>query len=92
MTDLESKLLTLPSEVIPLLKNKQKKFRELREDLSKDPNSVELKNSGAGIISWTARGQLGIESKIKATTGFQTQGENKSIDDSYCSNIKKTKK
>lgn len=35
---------------------------------------MELKKLWGGIISWTTRAHLGIESKIKATTGFQSQG------------------
>jgi hypothetical protein len=67
---LESKLMQLDRESIPLLL----KYRELRKDLAgvgKD-SALEIKKEGRGIISWSTRGQLGIESGIKATTGFQT--------------------
>lgn len=48
-------------------------FKTLRESLSGDNTAFEYKSSGKGIISWTTRGQLGIESKIIATTGFQNK-------------------
>lgn len=48
-------------------------FKELRERLSGDNTGLELKTSGKGVISWTTRGQMGIESKIRATTGFQNR-------------------
>ena len=70
--DLENKLLNLNSSEIPLFS----KYREIRETLSGSSTSLEIKHSGKGIISWTTRGQLGIESKIKATTGFQSYGYN----------------
>ena len=69
--NLEEKLLSLPEKEIPLLK----KYRLLRQSMGSDNyEALELKNGGVGIISWSTRGQLGIESKIKATTGFQSQG------------------
>ena len=70
--DLENKLLNLNSSVrsIPLFS----KYREIRETLSGSSTALEVKHSGKGIITWTTRGQLGIESKIKATTGFQSFG------------------
>lgn len=67
---LEEKLLKLDQSQIPLLL----KYRELRQDLCGNPSALEIKHSGKGIISWTTRGQLGIESKVKATTGFQSAG------------------
>lgn len=45
--DLESKLLSLKSEDIPLFTL----YRNLREDLSSNPESLEIKHSGKGIIS-----------------------------------------
>ena len=69
--DLENRLLSLNIEDRPLFT----KYRALRLDLSgeSDSNALEVKKEGKGIISWTTRGQLGIESKIKATTGFQSK-------------------
>jgi len=46
-------------------------FKKTREILSGDDTGLELKSDGKGMIAWTTRGQLGIESKIVATTGFQ---------------------
>lgn len=48
-------------------------FKNLREKLSGDNTGLELKTFGKGVISWTTRGQLGIESQIRATTGFQNR-------------------
>lgn len=62
--------MSLNADERPLLT----KYRELRLDLAGDDEALEIKHEGKGVISWTARGQLGIESKIKATTGFQTYG------------------
>lgn len=73
IVDLEDKLLTLDQNKTPLLR----KYREIRKILSDDASALELKHSGKGIISWTTRGQLGIESSIKATTGFQAWGYDK---------------
>jgi len=53
-------------------------FKELRERLSGDNTGLELKTSGKGVISWTTRGQFGLGSEIKATTGFQRKGMSKS--------------
>jgi hypothetical protein len=53
-----------------------KYFKKIRFLLSGDSNGLELKNSGEGIISWNTRGQLGIKSSIKATTGYQTKNIN----------------
>jgi hypothetical protein len=33
-----------------------------------------VKNEAIGIVSWVTRGQLGVERKITATTGFQSSG------------------
>jgi len=63
---LESKILDKNDSLI-------KEFKKLRFELSDDDSGLEIKNSGKGIISWTTRGQLGKESKIKATTGFQSR-------------------
>ena len=71
--DLESKLLKLPTESTPLFTL----FKALRVALSEEVKNhvgLELKNFSKGIISWSTRGQLGIEKGIKATTGFQSGG------------------
>jgi len=47
------------------------KFRKIRTFLSGDETSLEVKNISTGIISWTTRGQLGVGSNLRATTGFQ---------------------
>jgi len=70
--NLEEKLLTLPEDQLTLLN----KYRSLRmeltqEDTTPDTNALELKKDGKGVISWTTRGQLGIETGMTATTGFQ---------------------
>jgi hypothetical protein len=70
LKDLEGRLLTLPESEIPLFLL----YRELRYNLSSVKEALEVKSSGSGIISWTTRGQLGMGSKIKATTGFQSKG------------------
>jgi hypothetical protein len=46
-------------------------FKKIRMKLSDNNLGLELKSKGKGIIAWSTRGQLGIESKIIATTGFQ---------------------
>jgi hypothetical protein len=50
-------------------------YRKLREDMTEvETSALELKHFGQGIVSWSTRGQLGVESGIKATTGFQSFG------------------
>ena len=34
-------------------------------------DALEIKREGTRIISWSTRGQLGVESRIKAITGFK---------------------
>lgn len=68
ISDLETKMLDLPDEEIPLFT----KYRLLRFGLVKNSTSLELKKSGKGVLSWSTRGQLGVGSLIKATTGFQS--------------------
>jgi len=46
-------------------------FKKIRKILSDDDTGMELKNHGRGKLAWTTRGQIGIESRIIATTGFQ---------------------
>ena len=48
-------------------------FKTLREEISGNNSGLEIKHEGAGIITWSTRGQLGIHSKIIATTGFQNR-------------------
>lgn len=77
--DLEGKLLRLPKKDIVLLT----KYRSLREtltdfkDIKPTKDALEIKSEGKGIISWTTRGQMGVESDIIATTGFQRGGYDK---------------
>ena len=46
-------------------------FKKIRHLLSGDYSGLELKSQGKGIIAWSTRGQLGLESRIIATTGIQ---------------------
>jgi hypothetical protein len=46
-------------------------FKKIRMLLSNNNTGLELKKEGLGIWAWTTRGQLGFESKIIASTGFQ---------------------
>jgi hypothetical protein len=46
-------------------------YKKIRYELSNDNTALEMKSKGLGIIAWSTRGQLGFESKIIATTGFQ---------------------
>lgn len=73
VVNLEQKLLQLPIEDCILLR----KYRTLRGDFSGVSDALEIKSCGKGVISWTTRGQMGIESKIVATTGFQRGGYEK---------------
>jgi len=73
LENLETKLLFLPEEYTTLLR----KYRAIRTDLSGVSDALEVKSDGKGIISWTTRGQLGIDSKIVAATGFQRAGFDK---------------
>ena len=77
ITDLETEILNNPKceKTRTLLEN----FIKLRKDLSGDETALELKNISNGIISWTTRGQLGVGSNLRATTGFQ----NKSLSQEY---------
>jgi len=46
-------------------------IKKIRAVLSGDNRGLEFQNKGKGMIALSTRGQLGIESKIIATTGFQ---------------------
>ena len=46
-------------------------YQKIRETLASDKTSLELKNQGKGILAWSTRGQIGIDSKMIATTGLQ---------------------
>lgn len=46
-------------------------FKKIRQMLSGDNTGLETKSFGKGIVAWSTRGQLGIDSKIIATTGIQ---------------------
>ena len=50
-----------------------KYFKELRGKLSGKSKALELKNETEGLVSWATRGQLGLTSEIRATTGFQNR-------------------
>lgn len=67
ISDLEAKLKEKKGSLL-------KTFKELRFELSGNAEGLEMRKSGAGIISWTTRGQFGKTSGIKATTGFQARG------------------
>jgi hypothetical protein len=49
-------------------------YRKMRDLLSGDPTSLELKHVGTNLMSWTTRGQLSVEMQLKAITGLQTKG------------------
>ena len=70
---LEQTLLMLPPNETYLLR----KYRSIRTDLSGISEALEVKTCGTGILSWTTRGQMGIDSRIIATTGFQKGGYEK---------------
>lgn len=79
--NLEEKLLMLPTEDTTLLRL----YRELRVELttkrnletggidsqSSQPDALEIKTFGKGVITWATRGQIGIEGSNIAATGFQ---------------------
>lgn len=46
-------------------------FKKIRKILAGEDKALELKSEGKGVIAWSTRGQIGIESKIIATTGLQ---------------------
>lgn len=46
-------------------------FKKIRIILAGENKGLEIKSEGKGIIAWSTRGQIGIESKIIATTGLQ---------------------
>ena len=67
----------LETQIIEKLNSKSsyllREFKNLRKELSGDDTALEIKNEERGIITWSTRGQLGINSTIKATTGFQNR-------------------
>lgn len=67
-----------PSEALSLLKE----YRKMREILSGDPMGLELKTQGKNIMSWTTRGQLSVDMRIKAITGLQTKDQ--SLAETWC--------
>lgn len=69
LNNLEEKLLTLPLEDTIMLR----KYREIRTLLCNNPEALEIKSQGKGIISGTTRGPVGINSQIVAATGFQQE-------------------
>jgi len=49
-------------------------YRDMRFELSKNPEALEIKTSVKGLIQWTTRGQISIDNskiKIAAMTGYQ---------------------
>jgi hypothetical protein len=48
-------------------------YKRIRSELSGDSTGLELKSCGYGVMAWSTRGQIGYESKILATTGFQNK-------------------
>jgi hypothetical protein len=46
-------------------------YKVIRNDLSGNDQGLELKSEGIGVMAWSTRGQIGFNSKILATTGFQ---------------------
>lgn len=70
---LESLLYKLPENSTPLLRLYHKLRVDLHDDV-KNHITLELKSQSKGVISWSTRGQLGLEKGIKATTGFQSIG------------------
>jgi hypothetical protein len=74
LVDLEKQMLEkLPLDSTILLR----KYRGLRYKLAGDSTALELKTEGKGVLSWTTRGQMGIEGKMIAATGFQRTGYEK---------------
>lgn len=61
--NLEDKFSKLKS----VSKSLYKEYRKARDD----KDILEVKNKGWGIMSWSTRGQLSVDSKILAATGFQ---------------------
>lgn len=68
--DLESKIA--PNSIL------LKEFQRMRSQLSGNPEALELKHQGKGIISWTTRGQYSLSANLRAATGLQTQDYSKS--------------
>lgn len=72
--DLESLILGIAPQSGDALKlSLLKEYRKTRKLLSGEAESLELKHEGIGIMSWTTRGQLSVDMKIKAITGLQTR-------------------
>lgn len=73
ITDIEN----LEFKITELYKSRDdsllKEYKKIRYELSRDDSGLEIKKDGLGIETWTTRGQLGKESGIKATTGFQAK-------------------
>lgn len=63
-----------------ILSNKQlnsfllQSYNKVRNELSGNPNALELKTSDVGIIALNTRGQFSGKGLIAATTGFQRRG------------------
>jgi hypothetical protein len=48
-------------------------YQRIRGELSGDCTSLDVKSRGRGVMAWGTRGQIGFESQILATTGFQNR-------------------
>lgn len=56
-----------------------KEYCQTRAKLSGNPDGLELKNSGVGILSWKTRGQYSLNAKISAASGLQMKSLKKSL-------------
>jgi hypothetical protein len=77
-SELETKIVTSVSDIEARIEDSKnilyKCYSEIREDLSGDRLLLELKHEGKNLISWTTRGQVSTEMKLRASTGIQTHG------------------
>jgi hypothetical protein len=77
-SELETKFVTSVSDIESQVQDSKNIlyncYSELRKDLSGDPLLLELKHEGKNLISWTTRGQVSTEMKLRASTGIQTHG------------------
>lgn len=69
ISDLESKIISNSNLVSNLLQE----FKEIRFLISGNSEGIELKHESTGLLSWCTRGQLGLSSDLRATTGFQNR-------------------
>lgn len=69
ISELESTIINNPKLTSTLLQE----FKELRYLISGNNEGLELKHESIGLLSWCTRGQLGLTSNLRATTGFQNR-------------------